>query len=126
MSANLRAHAEWAADKLQKSSMEISGTMRKHQLKLADRQCRMSELSGRVQSLIVVLCTSLYGARQGDELIRDAADVICSDLRRQYHCHRIKDSELRIATKLGSKIVDGGVRSFTEVVPDDILMSYDK
>ena len=53
MPGNLRGHAEWAADKLQESAMEISGTMRKHQLKLADRQCRMSELSSRIQSLIV-------------------------------------------------------------------------
>ncbi|HEV3386938.1 MAG TPA: acyl-CoA dehydrogenase family protein, partial [Gemmata sp.] len=47
----LRAHAEFATDHLRKMAREISGTMRKHQLKLADRQCRMSELSARVQSL---------------------------------------------------------------------------
>ena len=45
-------------------SFEISATMRKHQLKLADRQCRMSELSLRCQDLITILCASLYGARQ--------------------------------------------------------------
>ena len=28
---------------------KLSGTMRKHQLKLADRQLRMSELSARIQ-----------------------------------------------------------------------------
>src|SRR5262249_36623227 len=56
----LRAHAEFAAKRLKKSAGEISRTMRKHQLKLADRQCRMSELSARVQSLVVILCTSLY------------------------------------------------------------------
>jgi hypothetical protein len=125
MPANLRAHAEWAADKLQESPMEISGTMRKHQLKLADRQCRMSELSSRIQSLIVVLCTSLYAARKDDEIIRDAADVICTDLRREYSNRRVKDREFRLATSLGKKIADGGVKSFTDAEPDEIMMKYD-
>ena len=57
--------------------------MRKHQLKLADRQCRMSELSARVQKLVVMLGTSLYAAKQNDEVVRAAADVICQDLTRE-------------------------------------------
>jgi hypothetical protein len=126
MPSNLRAHAEWAADKLQESPMEISGTMRKHQLNLADRQCRMSELSSRIQSLIIVLCTSLYAARKDDEVIRQAADVICTDLRREYESRRVKDREFRMATSLGAMIVDGGVSSFTDVEPDDIMMKYEK
>ncbi|HMT80432.1 MAG TPA: DNA mismatch repair endonuclease MutL, partial [Azonexus sp.] len=60
MPGKLREHAEWAAEQLQRTPLEISGTMQKHQLKLADRQCRMSELSARIQSLVIVLCTSLY------------------------------------------------------------------
>ena len=125
MPKDLRAHAEWAADKLQESPMEISGTMRKHQLKLADRQCRMSELSSRIQSLIIVLCTSLYAAKQDDELIREAAHVICTDLRREYANRRVKDREFRLATSLGAKIADGGLKSFTDVEPAEIMMSYD-
>ncbi len=42
----LREHADFAAHWLQSSPLEISGVMRKHQLRLADRQCRMAELSG--------------------------------------------------------------------------------
>ena len=126
MPKNLRDHAEWAADKLQESPMEISGTMRKHQLKLADRQCRMSELSSRIQSLIVVLCTSLYAARKDDELIREAADLICTDMRREYSNRRVKDREFRMATKLGAKIADGGVKSFADIEPDEIMMRYEK
>ena len=41
--------------------------MRKHQLNLVDRQCRMSELSSKVQNLIIILATSLYAARQDDD-----------------------------------------------------------
>src|SRR5690606_20804334 len=72
MPPQLRRHAEFAAGWLQRSSFEISGTMRKHQLKLADRQCRMSELSQRVQDATVILCTSLYAVRQSDPFVRDA------------------------------------------------------
>ena len=126
MSSKLRAHAEWAADQLQRSPLEISGTMRKHQLKLADRQCRMSELSSRIQSLLIVLCTSLYAARKEDEIVRDAAELICTDLRREFTNRRVSDRELRMATSLGGKLVDGGARNLADVVPDEIMMPYDK
>ena len=83
MPEELRGHAEYAAEHLQRSALEISNTMSKFQLKLADRQCRMSELSLRIQKLIVMLSTALYGARQEDEVVRQAADVLCQDLTRE-------------------------------------------
>ena len=64
MPKNLREHAEFAAERLQRSPLEIAGTMSKLQLKLADRQCRMAELSQRCKTLITILCTSLYARRQ--------------------------------------------------------------
>ncbi len=65
MPESLRRHADFAATFLQRSPREISGTMSKHQLGLADRQCRMSELSQRIQDAVTILCTSLYAARPG-------------------------------------------------------------
>jgi len=125
MPRGLRDYALWACDKLQKSRLEVSGTMRKHQLKLADRQCRMAELSGRIQSLIVLLATSLYAARQSDPVIRTAAEVICGDLQREYRGRRASDRQLRQATRLGETIVDGGFTSIADIDPVEILMSYD-
>lgn len=122
----LRTHAEWAADRLHESALEISGTMRKHQLKLADRQCRMSELSSRVQKMIVMLATSLYAARQDDEIIRDAAAVICGDLKRELTGNRPTDRSFRNVTRLGEKIADGGFRSIAGLKPDEVLMPYDQ
>ena len=55
---------------LQRSPRRSRGTMSKHQLGLADRQCRMSELSQRMQDAVTILCTSLYAARQSDEVVR--------------------------------------------------------
>ena len=124
MPKDLKAHAEFAIEKLQSSRMEISGTMRKHQLKLADRQCRMSELSTRVQNLTVILCTALYAARQDDEIVQAAADFICRDMKHQYLGCRPSDKFFRKMSKLGESIVDGGFKSLAGIEADEILMSY--
>ncbi|HEU5115513.1 MAG TPA: acyl-CoA dehydrogenase family protein, partial [Isosphaeraceae bacterium] len=83
MPDDLRAHAKFASDQLEKARLEISAVMTKHQLKLADRQCRMAELSQRIQDMVVILATSLWAARQPGELTRTAADVLCKDLGRK-------------------------------------------
>jgi len=122
--AALNDHAQFAAKWLQRSPSEISGTMRKHQLKLADRQCRMSEISLRVQKAVVILCTALYAARQDDEIVREAAAVICGDLRRELECRRATDRDFRRVTKLGEAISEGKFRSIAGLEPDEILMPY--
>ena len=98
--------------------------MAKHQLRLADRQCRMAELSGRLQGLVVMLVTSLYAGRQSDELVRSAADVLCRDLRRSYHGRRPSDGDLRALTKLGAAVADGGFAAIAGIEADAILMPY--
>lgn len=125
MPAELRRHAEFAVEFLDGSALEISGTMRKHQLALADRQCRMSELSSRVQNAMIILCTSLYAARKNEELITAAADCICQDIRRQLTGKRVDDRYFRAVTKLGAAIADGGFSPIAGVETSDILMRYD-
>ncbi len=120
----LRAHADFAAHALQRSATEISGAMRKHQLKLADRQCRMAELSARLQALVVILCTSLYAGRQDDELIRRAADSLCRDLTRQLTGARPSDRDLRDQTQLGASIAEGPCALTAGVESADVLMKY--
>lgn len=120
----LRHHAEFAVAGLQKVSLEISGVMRKHQLKLADRQCRMSELSSRIQNLIVILCTSLYAARNKDEVVQASGEMICRDLVRALTGSRPSDSYFRAVTALGERIADGGFPSIAGVHADEILMPY--
>ena len=125
MPAELRVHAEFAVGFLDGAALEISGTMRKHQLALADRQCRMAELSDRVQTAMVVLCTSLYAARQPDELVRAAADCVCRDLTRRLTGRRPDDRYFRAVTKLGAAVADGGFTPIAGIEPRDILMRYD-
>jgi len=124
MPKNLRDHARFAIDALQDSPLEVSRTMRKHQLKLADRQCRMSHLSSRIQSMVVVLCTSLYAGRSDDEVVQEAADVMCRDLIRAYLGKHPSDKYFRTVTRLGQKIVDGGFKSIAGLNPDEIMMPY--
>lgn len=125
MPGGLREHAEFAVDMLRGAALEISGTMFKYQLALADRQCRMAELSGRIQDMVTILCTSLYGARQQDEVLRQAADVACQDLRRKLTGRRLTDRYFRAVTRLGEMIADGGFQSIAGLVPDEILIPYE-
>ncbi|MBM4075123.1 MAG: acyl-CoA dehydrogenase, partial [Planctomycetes bacterium] len=124
MPESLRRHVEFATSFLNQSALEISGVMRKHQLALADRQCRMAEVSGRIQSAIVILCTSLYGAKQSDELVQTAADCVCQDLTRSLTGKRPDDRYLRTITKLGEGIADGAFSPIAGMEPDEILMQY--
>ena len=125
MPPELLRHAEFAVDALQSESLEISSTMRKHQLKLADRQCRMSELSTRVQKMVIMLCTSLYAARRDDEVVRQAADAICQDFTRELNGSRATDRYFRFITTLGATIAEGGFQSITGLSPDEIMMPYE-
>jgi len=125
MPTALRRHVEFAVDGLQDSPLEISAAMRKHQLKLADRQCRISELSFRVQKYVVMLCTALHAAQQEDEIVQDAADIMCQDLTRELTGSRPTDRYFRAVAKLGDKIADGGFKSIGGLDTHDIMMKYD-
>ncbi len=123
---SLDQHLRYASSFLRKSRLEISGIMRTYQLKLPDRQCRMAELSGRIQSAVVMLCTSLYGLRQQDALTRAAANVACTHLRHKLDGQRYTDAELRAVTGLGSKIADGEFAPIAGLRTVQILMPYGK
>jgi hypothetical protein len=126
MPAALARHAEFACNALQEMSIEISDTMMKFQLSLADRQCRMAELSLRCQNLITMLCTSLYGARQSDEILRDSADVLCQELTQQHTGRRPSNGYIKQVTQLGAAIAEGRFPGLDGLKPDEILMPYER
>ena len=121
----LKGHVEFACDYLQNAPRTIDRVMRKHQLALADRQCRMSHLSGQIQDAVVILCTALYAARQTEELTRDAADLICQDLTRKLTGRPPSDRYFRAVTKLGERIADGGFAALAGINSAEIMMRYD-
>jgi alkylation response protein AidB-like acyl-CoA dehydrogenase len=126
MPKELAEHAAFACERLQRMALEISGTMSRFQLKLADRQCRMAELSQRCQDLITILATSMYAGRHEDVVVRDAADVLCQNLRQKLLGRRPSNQYFRRVTDLGAGIADGEFKSIAGLEPDQILMRYEQ
>ncbi len=120
----LAEHAQYAAEALQRSRLEVSDVMSKHQLKLADRQCRMAELSQRLQDLVVILAASCWAGRQPAGLVHDAADMLCQDLRRKRDGRRPTDAYFRAVTRLGESVAEGGFEAIAGVEAGEILMPY--
>jgi acyl-CoA dehydrogenase len=122
--APLAAHADFAVAGLEKSRLDISTLMFKHQLRLADRQCRMAEISQRIQDRVVMLATSLWAGRQSSEIVQAAAEVLCSDLKRRLTGRRPTDAEFRAVTKLGDAVASGGFEAIAGIEAGEILMPY--
>jgi hypothetical protein len=98
--------------------------MRKFQLKLADRQCRMSAMSSTVQDAVVMLVTSLYAANSEDQTTRAAADAVCRELRRRITGQAPSDQDFRQVTRLGRTIADDGWSQLGDIRSGEILMPY--
>lgn len=124
MPAELAGHVRFAQKLLSRSGMSISGTMRKFQLSLADRQCRMSEISSSLQDAIVMLVTGLYAAKSDDPITQEAADAVCRELRRRITGDRISDRDFRQVTHLGALVADAGWVELKDAASDEILMPY--
>jgi alkylation response protein AidB-like acyl-CoA dehydrogenase len=124
MDRRLSGHVDFALSQFQRYPREISKAMSKHQLKLADRQCRMAELSQRVQDTVVLLVTALWGHRQGKEASAAAADILCQDLRRKLTGERPSDAYFKDVGKLADLVIGGGFDDLADVPRADILMRY--
>lgn len=120
----LKRYAAYACDFLSDQAFEISSAMRTHQLKLADRQCSMTDLSQRLQDAVVILVTSLYGAQQEDPLTVQACEVICSQLWRGLQGNRASNRDWRRITELGGAIADAGWSEIDGIDPEHIMMKY--
>ncbi|MFL5242870.1 MAG: acyl-CoA dehydrogenase family protein [Gemmataceae bacterium] len=122
--SRLADHIGFALDMFRKAPRELSGMMVKHQLKLADRQCRMAELSQRVQDTVTILVTALWGQKQKDEAAKGAADILCQDMRRKLTGQRPTDHYFRDVNKLADVILGGGFEELAGVPRADIMMKY--
>jgi alkylation response protein AidB-like acyl-CoA dehydrogenase len=125
MKDSLADHAFFAMKLFQGFGSELSGTMSRHQLKLADRQCRMAELSQRVQDAVVILVTALWGNQQKDETAAAAADVLCQDLRRKLTGKRPTDAYFRDTAKLADMIIADGFEAMAGAPRAEIMMKYE-
>jgi hypothetical protein len=121
----LAEHVGFALEQFGRHRAELSAALRKHQLKLADRQCRMAEVSQRVQDTVVLLVTALWARPQKNEAVVAAADVLCQDLRRKLTGERPSDLYFRQVGKLADLILAGGYEALAGITPEEILMSYE-
>lgn len=121
----LAAHAQFAVEQFRRFPGEISAAMTKHQLKLADRQCRMAELSQRVQDAVTILVTACWGGKQKSEASRAAADLLCQDLHRKLTGERPSDRYFRDAGKLADMILAGGFEEIAAAPRSEILRKYE-
>lgn len=125
MDARLARHVDFALRAFQRYPAELSAVMRKHQLKLADRQCRMAELSQRIQATVVMLVTALWAHQQKNEVSILSADILCQDLSRKLTGARPSDRYFRDASKLADAVIAGGFESLARVPRAEILMRYE-
>ena len=84
----------------------------------------MSELSQRVQDLVVILVVCLYAADRPDELTRRAADVLARDLTRKLTGRRPSDRDFRAITRLGEDVESGRFEALDGIEAGPILMRY--
>ncbi len=125
MNPRLAEHLAFALKLFGRFAGEISGTMQKHQLKLADRQCRMAELSQRVQDTVVLLTTALWGHQQQSEGAVLSADILCQDLRRKLTGERPSDRYYKDCANLADLVIEGGLEALKDAPQADILMKYE-
>lgn len=125
LDARLAGHVQFALQQFQQAPRELSAAMRRHQLKLADRQCRMAELSQRLQDTVVILVAALWAQGQGNEVTIAAADILCQDLRRKLTGERPSDAYFRDVANLADMVIGGGYQALAGVPQDEILMGYE-
>ncbi len=126
LSPTLQEHVDFAAEMLSNLPLELSEAMVKHQLKLADRQCRIAYLSQRVQDTITILVTALWAKRQNDEVIEAAADIVCQDLTRKLTGAHPSDTYFKKTSKLADMIIEGRYKPIEGIDRADILLPYSK
>ncbi|MFO0880778.1 MAG: acyl-CoA dehydrogenase family protein [Gemmataceae bacterium] len=122
----LQAHVDYALEAFGKHRAEISAAMVKHQVKLADRQCRIAELSQRVQDTVVILVTALYAHQRRNEPTTLAADLVCQDLRRKLDGGRPSDAYFKQVSQLAEAILAGGFDPIAGIPLEEILQKYDQ
>lgn len=124
LSPKLEEHLHFAQDMCQSHATELSNAMQKHQLKLADRQCRIAELSQRVQDTIVMIVTLMWAHQKRSEIAIASADILCQDMRRKLTGERPSDSYFKAVNELADKIIAGGFEELAEIPRQEIMMKY--
>ena len=122
----LKGHIDFAIEILEQSPAELSDAMTKHQLKLADRQCRIAEMSQRIQDAITMLVTCFWAQQVDNRVVEMAADVLCQDMQRKLSGERPTDSYFKACSELADEIIKGGFPGLNEIDKTDIIFPYNR
>jgi len=125
MDRRLADHLGFAVARLQRAADEISAVMTQHQLKLADRQCRMAELSQRIQDLVVMLVAALWAHDRQSPVAAASANILCQDLRRRLTGERPSDGYFKDVVQLAELIIEGDFPGLADAPRGEILMPYE-
>jgi hypothetical protein len=109
---------------LGEAPFELSHNMVKHQLKLADRQCRIADLSQSIQDIVVILVTTLWAHQNGNKVVQAAADILCQDLRCKLTGDKPSDKYFRRVCEVADLILAEGYPGMESIEPNNILFSY--
>ncbi len=126
MNAALKDHVEFAVKELHTSPFELTHSMVKHQLKLTDRQCRIADMSERIQWMIIMLVTALWAQQDGDPIKQASADVLCQTIRYKLTGKRPSDTYYRQLCKVADEIIEKGYPGMSETTQTPILFQYSK
>ena len=126
MNPALKDHIDWAVKELQGSPFELSLNMVKHQLKLTDRQCRIADMSERIQWMIIMLVTAMWAHSEGDAVVQASADVLCHTIRFKLSGKRPTDEYYRLLCKVADLIIEKGYPGANAIEPDAVLFPYTK
>ncbi len=115
---------EWSIEQIQYSRRDISSAMTKYQLKLADRQCKIAEISSRIRDFATIIVVGLWTGQQKSQGTRQAGELLCEELSLKLKGRRPDDGYYRRACELGQLIADGGFEEIDGIKPDPVLMPY--
>lgn len=122
--ASTRGLVEWAIEQIQYTRRDISSAMTKYQLKLADRQCKIAEISSRIRDFATVIIVGLWTGQQQSEGTRLAGQLLCEELSLKLKGRRPDDGYFRRACQLGELVAEGGFEEIAGIPQEPILMSY--
>lgn len=125
MDARLAKHVAFALKNFRALKMKVHNTMTTYQMKLADRQCIMVDLSMEVQRTVTILAAAQYAHSRGDEATILAADVLCQDLTRKIKPSRESANYFRSCVKLGQLVAEGKFKQIENTADSALLRTYE-
>jgi alkylation response protein AidB-like acyl-CoA dehydrogenase len=126
LSPVLQDHLDFALSMLEESPLELSSNMVKHQLKLADRQCLIADMSQRIQDSITILVTVLWAHNGGNPVVQAATDILCQDLRRKLSGERASNEYFRQCSRVADMIYEQGYPGMQDISVGGVLFPYNR